>query len=231
MRSIQMKTTQAIKPRDSYWVRRFKRHIRLAVGAVAIVSLVYLATSPPDIRHRLSLGTAYAGLVFLAATLGLGPWNLLRKRPNPVSFDLRRDIGIWAGALAIVHTAIGLTVHLRGRMWMYFFKRLHPPALQNTQFGVANFVGLGATLLFLLLLGISNDLSLRALGTRRWKFFQRWTYLAFVLTIAHGIAYQLVEMRHFPWVLVFSVLTACVPVIQLLGAIRAQRVVGRSARA
>lgn len=143
MRSIQMKTTQAIKPRDSYWVRRFKRHVRLAAAAVAIISLVYLATPPPDIRHRLSLGTAYAGLAFLAATLGMGPWNLLRKRPNPVSFDLRRDMGIWAGALAIVHTAIGLTLHLRGRMWMYFFKRLHPPTLQNTQFGLANFVGLG----------------------------------------------------------------------------------------
>jgi len=115
------------------------------------------------------MGTAYASLVFLSASLWLGPWNLLRQKSNPVSFDLRRDIGIWAGILALIHTAVGLTVHLRGKMWMYFFKRLHPLKLQNTQFGFANFVGLGAALLFLMLLAISNDLSLRGLGIHRWK--------------------------------------------------------------
>jgi hypothetical protein len=31
---------------------------------------------------------------------------------QPVSFDLRRDVGIWTGILAIVHTAIGLIVDL-----------------------------------------------------------------------------------------------------------------------
>lgn len=86
---------------------------------------------PPDIRHRLSMATAYAGLIFLAASLWFGPWNVLRRLPNPISFNLRRDVGIWTGILAIVHTAIGLTVHLRGRMWMYFFKRLHPFTLQK----------------------------------------------------------------------------------------------------
>jgi sulfoxide reductase heme-binding subunit YedZ len=54
-------------------------------------------------------------------------------------------------------------------MWMYFFKRLHPLRLQDTQFGFANFTGLGAALLFLMLLAICNDLSLRGLKTRRWK--------------------------------------------------------------
>lgn len=42
---------------------------------------------------------------------------------HPTSFDLRRDVGIWTGVLAIVHTAI-VTVHLRGRMWMDCFKAL-----------------------------------------------------------------------------------------------------------
>lgn len=52
--------------------------------------------------------------------------------------------------------------------------------------------------LFLMLLAISNDLSLRVLKTKRWKSLQRWTYAAFVLTAAHGIAYQLIEKRHVP---------------------------------
>jgi len=169
------------------------------------------------------MATAYAGLVFLAASLWLGPWNVLRRRPNPISSDLRRDMGIWTGILAIVHTVIGLTVHLRGRMWMYFFKRLHPLKLQNTQFGFANFAGLGAALLFLMLLAISNDVSVRTLGTRRWKSLQRWTYAAFVLTAAHGIAYQLVEKRHLPWVFIFTAHMIAVGIIQIFGFLRVQR--------
>src|SRR5258708_12346316 len=147
-------------PKDTYWIRRSKHHLTLAVGAIAIICLTYAATPPPDVRHRLSMSTAYAGLIFLAASLWLGPWNVLRQRPNPVSFDLRRDVGIWTGILAILHTIVGLTVHLRGRMWMYFFKSLHPLKLQKTQFGFANLSGLGAALLFLTLFVIPNDIPL-----------------------------------------------------------------------
>jgi sulfoxide reductase heme-binding subunit YedZ len=140
-----------------------------------------------------------------------------------VSFDLRRDVGIWAGALAILHTLVGLTVHLRGRMWMYFFKSLHPMKVQNTQFGFANFVGLGAALLFLMLLAISNDISLQALGTHRWKSLQRWTYAAFGLTAAHGIAYQLVEKRDLSWIFLFGGITFAVCVCQSFGFLRVRR--------
>ena len=208
-------------PENNYWLRRCMRHFVLLTVAVAIVSLAYAATPPPDVRHRLSMATAYAGLFFLAVSLWLGPGSVLRRRPNPISFDLRRDVGIWTGILAILHTGIGLTVHLRGRMWMYFFKRLHP--LQDTQFGFANFTGLAAALLFLMLLAISNNLSLRALKTKRWKFLQRWTYVAFVLTAAHGIAYQLIEKRHVPWVLVFALVMAWVAAAQILGFVQFRR--------
>jgi methionine sulfoxide reductase heme-binding subunit len=166
------------------------------------------------------MATAYPGLIFLAASLWLGPWNVLRGRPNPISSDFRRDVGIWTGILGILHTALGLTVHLRGRMWMYFFKQLHPLRLQSTQFGFANFTGLAAASLLLMLLTISNDVSLRCLGTRRWKSLQRWTYATLVLTGAHGIAYQLVEKRQLPWVLIFAALLISVAAIQMMGFVR-----------
>ena len=158
---------------NNYWTKRILRHFILAFSAFAVAWIAYVATPPPDIRHRLSMATAYASLAFLVASLSLGPWNVLRQRPNPVTFDLRRDVGIWAGILALLHTAIGLTVHLRGRMWMYFLKRLHPLKIQNTQFGLANYLGLAAALLFLMLISISNDFSLRLLRTQRWKSLQR----------------------------------------------------------
>ena len=171
------------------------------------------------------MATAYSSLLFLCVTLLLGPWNTLRRRPNPVSFDLRRDIGIWAGVLAILHTAVGLTVHLRGRMWMYFLKQRHPLKFQTGLFGSANYVGLISALLFLMLLAISNDLSLRALGLERWKTLQRWTYVAVGLAIVHGILFQLVEKRHLPWVLLFAILSLCIVAVQLAGVayVRANR--------
>src|SRR2546430_1800720 len=207
-------------PEATYSIRRYIRHVSLAGIAISITFLVYAATPPPDVRHRLSMASAYAGLIFLAVSLWLGPWNVLRGRANPISSDFRRDVGIWTGILGILHTAVGLTVHLRGRMWMYFFKQLHPLRLQNTQFGFANFAGLAAALLFLMLLAISNDLSLRSFGTRRWKTLQRWTYASLLLTAAHGIAYQSVEKRQLPWVLIFAALLIAVATIQIIGFLK-----------
>lgn len=201
----------------SYWAQRIRRHTALAISAAILVWIGFAAAPPPDFRHRLSLSTAYAALIFLAATLALGPWRTLAHRANPVSFDLRRDLGIWSAILALVHTGVGLTVHLRGRMWMYFFKRLHPLAIQNTQFGAANYIGLVSALLFILLLVISNDLSLRSLGTRRWKSLQRWTYIAAILAVVHGVLFQLVEKRHLPWVIVFAAIIAIALAIQAVG--------------
>lgn len=208
-----------MKPSSRYWTHRIRRHVILAAFATAATALIYLATAPPDLRHRFSMATAYSSLLFLCVTLLLGPWNTFRRRPNPVSFDLRRDIGIWAGLLAILHTAVGLTVHLRGRMWMYFLKQRHPLKLQTGLFGSSNDVGLISALLFLMLLVISNDISLRTLGLQRWKSLQRWTYAAVGLAIVHGVLFQMVEKRHLSWVLLFATISILIVAIQLAGVV------------
>jgi sulfoxide reductase heme-binding subunit YedZ len=175
------------------------------------------------------MGTAYAALCFLAVTLMLGPWNVLRRRSPPASYDLRRDIGILTGILALVHTGVGLTVHLRGRMWMYFFRSLHPLRIQASTFGAANYTGLAAAAIFSMLLALSNDWALRGLGTPRWKRLQQWTYLAFALTVIHAILFQCVENRRMPWVLFFAATAAITMTAQLLGyRHRHQRQVGKS---
>jgi sulfoxide reductase heme-binding subunit YedZ len=196
---------------------RVGRAVLLCATAAVVTALIFSATPPPDFRHRLSMGTAYASLFFLAVTLVLGPWNVLRRRKPPVSYDLRRDIGIVAGVLALIHTGVGLTVHLRGRMWMYFFKKLHPLRIQANAFGAANYLGLIAAILFVMLIAISNDISLRSLGTPRWKALQRWTYAAFALTLAHGILFQIVEKRQLSWVLLFAFTAIIAVLAQTIG--------------
>ena len=146
----------------------------IALANIACVALFWQFFSiRRDVISRLSIAIAYPALFLTAAAVCIGPWNVLRGRTNSVSFDLRRDLGIWAGIMALLHTGIGLNVYLRGRPWLYFIDQHH--RVRHDLFGIGNDTGLLAALLFLLLLAISNDLSLRHLGTRIWKSLQRWT--------------------------------------------------------
>lgn len=171
-----------------------------------------------DSISRISIGTAYSALLLTGLALVLGPWNVLRRRANPVSFDLRRDAGIWAGIAALIHTAVGLNVHLRGRPWLYFVdERRH---LRTGMFGLGNYTGLIAVLLLAMLLAISNDLSLRRLGTVKWKSLQRWSYGAVILTAAHAVAYQNVEKRTSPFRLLIYGVFAAILALQVAGVFR-----------
>jgi methionine sulfoxide reductase heme-binding subunit len=174
-----------------------------------------------DVISRLSIATAYPALFLTAAAVSIGPWNVLRGRMNSVSFDLRRDLGIWAGMMALLHTGIGLNVHLRGRPWLYFVDQHY--RVRHDLFGIGNDTGLLAALLFLLLLAISNDLSVRRLGTRTWKSLQRWTYMAVALTLMHAIAYQLVEKRQAAYDALLWATIAATAVLQVAGWWRTKR--------
>src|SRR5688572_18251144 len=98
--------------------RRLLRHLSLAAGSVLLAACVYGSLPGPrrsqDRDHnrlfRVSMATAYVSLTLLAATLVTGPLNVLRRRPNPVSTDLRRDLGIWSALLGLGHVATGLMV-------------------------------------------------------------------------------------------------------------------------
>lgn len=189
-----------------YWARRLRRHALLAALTVAATAAVALANRSPQTVHRLSLGTAYAGLMLLAVSLAIGPIRVLKARPNPVSTDLRRDVGIWAALAGLAHVVFGLQVHMRGKFWLYF---VYPPGqggvvpLRHDIFGAANWPGLGATLILVVLLVISNDVALRRLGRQRWKALQRWSYAGALLTLVHGVVFQVIEKRQLPFVLVF----------------------------
>lgn len=192
----------------------------LAVSGVVLMAAISYALPTRGPAFRLSMASAYVSLLFLCIALALGPWNVLRGRPNPVSTDVRRDVGIWAAILGLVHVAAGLQVHMGGKFWHYFLYPLdgsHTIPLRRDAFGFANYTGLGATLILLLLLALSNDLSLRRLGTRRWKALQRWNYANIGLVFVHGIAYQFLERRKIVFVLIFSLMVAAVAILQVAG--------------
>ncbi len=149
---------------------------------------------------RVNMALAYTALTFLTVALVGGPLNVLRDQHNPTNSMVRRDIGIWAGVLALTHAVVGAQVHSESlRLWWLFFTEV--PSLQNPlplrmdRFMLANLLGAFQAALFGLLLLISNNRALRRLGTRRWKWLQRLTYVAAASVAAHGLLYQLIERR------------------------------------
>jgi methionine sulfoxide reductase heme-binding subunit len=206
--------------------RLLSHHLPLALASLVLIAIFFQLVASPDLRFRLSMATAYTALILLGGTLLTGPINVLKSRPNPISTDLRRDLGIWSAIIGIVHTAVGLTVHMSGKFWLYFVysaNETHLLPIRFDFFGFANYTGLIATLILAFLLALSNDLSIRILGGKCWKNLQRWNYGLYVLVVLHASTYQLVEKRQLPYPILFALLVVVVIVIQWAGFRRRKR--------
>jgi sulfoxide reductase heme-binding subunit YedZ len=169
--------------------------------------------------HQLALGFGYLSLVYIVVTLLIGPWRILRVRPTPVNINLRRDIGIWAAITGVVHVVLSFQIHLGGRVLLYFLQPLERGGYKPlvSLFGLANYLGLLAVVILILLMGLSNDLSLRWFGARRWKLLQRSNYILFVLVLLHTVGYQVIIKREPIMVLMVVGLTLLVLTAQTKG--------------
>ena len=200
--------------------RRMTRHLLFALASCVLVAGFLQFLHPQRPLYQISMATGYGSLFLMALSLMIGPLNVLRRRANPVSGYLRRDIGIWAAILALAHVIAGLQVHADGKFWLYF---LPPPETHSSfpvridPFGLTNYAGLIATVIFVMLLCLSNNASLRALGAKRWKFLQRWNYAAAALVCLHGGVYQFLEKRNSGFVLVFIIIVVVALTAQFAG--------------
>jgi sulfoxide reductase heme-binding subunit YedZ len=199
--------------------RRVVRHTTLAALFVSGTLLLYFVASDGPPVQRLSISTAYIGLAFLAATLLISPLNQRRRQPTPVSTNLRRDIGVWAAIGGILHTVVGLQVHMRGEIVRYFVPDSGWRGVPRgtVAFLCANYTGLAATLILALLLAISNDVALRTLGTARWKRIQRWNYYLFALVAVHGMLYLALDKASWFLIAPFVLVVALVAVSRVPG--------------
>src|SRR5579872_1775795 len=100
--------------------RLIGHHLPLGLASLIGCGFFWAVRPIADVISRLSFATAYPALILLAATLAIGPVKILSGERLSVSLDLRRDVGIWAGMLGLLHTGIGQCVHLRGRPWLYY---------------------------------------------------------------------------------------------------------------
>ena len=200
--------------------RLLTHHMPLLIASAISVVALYYTRPYRDVYSRASFATAYPALILLTISLLIGPLNVLRRRRNPISSDLRRDIGIWAALLSIAHSVIGQNVHLRGRPWLYYIydaRQHHIIPLRHDLFGFSNYTGAISALILIALVATSNDYSLKALGTPRWKQLQRWNYAAFVLAAAHSIGYQIPQKQNEAFHLTVKICIAITLVLQTTG--------------
>jgi sulfoxide reductase heme-binding subunit YedZ len=171
--------------------RIFKHYLPITISCAIAEYIFYLNWQEKDTIIFITDATGYIAFILLSITLILGPFNILFKRKNPVSTYFRRDLGIYGGLLAVVHSSAGLFVHLRGKPWLYFLEESgNSLSIRFDRFGMANHTGLLGVLIIILLLVISNDFSLKKLKSFRWKNLQRFSYFMFILVVAHSILYR-----------------------------------------
>jgi len=180
--------------------------------------ILYLVWKDRDAITFIADVTGYISIFLLLLSLVLGSINLLLRRKNPVSTYLRRDIGIFGGLLAVIHSVTGLFVHLRGKMWQYFLVEIdHSYSVKLDNFGIANYTGVIAALLISLLIIISNNYSLRTLKAVKWKNLQRLSYLMFILVLIHAILYSVV-LDHISFVFYLYIpIVLVVLIFQIIG--------------
>jgi sulfoxide reductase heme-binding subunit YedZ len=204
--------------------RILRHHLPIALlSAVGMAALLRLSPGKGGVQTW-SIASAYVGLVLMGATLVTGPFAILRGRRHPTSSDLRRDLGIWAAVFALGHFVFGLQVHMKHR-YLYWFREMgasRVPTPRIDPFGLTNDMGLAAVVIAVVLLAISNDLSLRKLGATRWKRIQQWNYWFVALVLAHGVIFQVIEKRTWGFLL-FEVVIVSVPACLQLAGFRARR--------
>ena len=202
--------------------RIVRHHLGLAVLSLAACASILAVLPGTDDKYKVSMATGYVALLFLVATLVIGPIGVLRRRVLPLSDDLRRDIGIWTAALGLLHVIVGIQVHM-GSGWLYFFygpgeaPHRWPLPMRIDAFGASNYAGLLATIILVALLLLSNDVSMRLLGNSRWKRLQQLNYILLALVVVHGVLYQKIEQRDVSWIFLFAALWLCAVILQVCG--------------
>jgi DMSO/TMAO reductase YedYZ heme-binding membrane subunit len=200
--------------------QRWRDHGVLALFTLVGCEIIHLYSPYADLNYILTLACGYVSLILIVFSLLIGPYKLLYRRKNPVNLNFRRDVGIWAAINGCIHVAAVLLTRTRGDV-VYLF--LHPKAqgvgydlLMSPQ-GISNNLGLVATFILILLLVLSNDITLKYFKGKRWKFLQRFNYGLVVLAFIHTVLYQRFGNRAHAFVVLTLVLAVAVLVIQAAG--------------
>lgn len=173
----------------------------LALGLAAALVLTFAAVhgewSP---MHRWNRAFGDASLVLVALAMGLGPLARLLRVATPL-LALRRELGVQACLLALVHATIILLGWVQLDLMRLFGFEFHPGlgryVMVQPGFGLANAIGLVALVVAAVLALTSNDISVRRMGASAWKFLQMGVLPLWWLAVAHTAYFMFAHFLSF----------------------------------
>ena len=156
------------------------QHLVIAIISLTLVSVFHFLLKIP---WSTSLGRASYILLFLILTIG--PFMKLKKPTGTLSpfmtpWSWRGELGIWFTLTALTHFIVLL------------FKRSFFDLIKigGAGYGLANFIGLIALFIALLLAATSFRKIIVFIGIESWKWLHSLTYVIFYLVSAHFIYFQ-----------------------------------------
>ncbi|UCG73059.1 MAG: ferric reductase-like transmembrane domain-containing protein [Chromatiales bacterium] len=199
---------------------RFRNHGALL--AVTVICLGVSAASGPGATaaDRLSIVSAYLCLFLLGVALAIGPANAIRKGKALVNVYARRDTGIWAALNGLLHFFLANVLAMNYEyLGIYVENAPVPPSVpvREALYLWGTILGYVIAVLFIMLMGLSNDWMVRKVGLKWWKRLQRASYAAFIFTCAHAFMFQVLETRAAVWVVVVALVTVLIIAGQGLG--------------
>lgn len=164
------------------------RHLVVIAAAAAGTALLLYIRAEWSPMHRWNRAVGDMSLILVAFAMAIGPMSRLwRHFTRLVPF--RRELGIHAIVLALIHTAIILLGWVELDLMRLFGFEFHPGLQRYVMvqhgFAMANIVGILALLYGIVLAATSNDASVRRLGPSVWKFVQQGTYVLWWLAVMH----------------------------------------------
>jgi sulfoxide reductase heme-binding subunit YedZ len=207
-------------------MKRTRHHFTLAGLNGACLAVAAVSGSAAGLADRFSIVTAYLCLGLLCAGLAIGPIRAIRSGRPTVNNYLRRDIGIWAGLTGLAHLVIATALSMSPEYMEAFVTIANTPpseAVRTALFMWSTIAGLVVGVLLVILLALSNDRTLQWLGIRWWKRVHRLSYLAFALTVAHGLAFQALESRAGSLITLIVMGTLAIFVLQISGVRRIRK--------
>ena len=164
------------------------RNLIVGLIGAALIYIFWLARPQWSADMRFWRAVGDGSLILLYMGLALGPMARFVPRVGML-LPYRRELGIWFGIYAILHTIIILDGWV---LWDFyqFMGYQYIPAIDQTVrmesgFGMANILGLMAVLIALPLMATSTDWATRALGASAWKFLHYGAYTIFYAVALH----------------------------------------------
>ena len=160
------------------------RHI-LVGSCGALLTYLFWLSRPEwvsEMRFWRAVGDASLMLLYVALTIGPAARFIPAFR---IVLPYRRELGIWFGLFAIVHTIIILDGWVKWDVSLFMGYQFVPEVGRTIRlesgFGMANLLGLFAVVLALPLMATSADWATRALGAGSWKFLHYAAYSIFYM--------------------------------------------------